>query len=103
MMTCSTANRLNSTRRMTSSTSKHKKNTHKAKKTPKSFADSKKVPTFALAYEITQAQTTILHRLLSHATASFYRSDPLAQLVEHNTFNVGVLGSSPKRITTKTA
>ena len=25
--------------------------------------------------------------------------DPLAQLVEHNTFNVGVLGSSPKRIT----
>ena len=27
------------------------------------------------------------------------RSDPLAQLVEHNTFNVGVLGSSPKRIT----
>ena len=27
--------------------------------------------------------------------------DPLAQLVEHNTFNVGVLGSSPKRITTR--
>ena len=27
--------------------------------------------------------------------------DPLAQLVEHNTFNVGVLGSSPKRITFK--
>ena len=26
-------------------------------------------------------------------------SDSLAQLVEHNTFNVGVLGSSPKRIT----
>ena len=25
--------------------------------------------------------------------------DPLAQSVEHNTFNVGVLGSSPKRIT----
>ena len=25
--------------------------------------------------------------------------DPLAQLVEHNTFNVGVLGSNPKRIT----
>ncbi len=25
--------------------------------------------------------------------------DSLAQLVEHNTFNVGVLGSSPKRIT----
>ena len=27
------------------------------------------------------------------------RSDSLAQQVEHNTFNVGVLGSSPKRIT----
>ena len=26
-------------------------------------------------------------------------ADPLAQQVEHNTFNVGVLGSSPKRIT----
>ena len=30
----------------------------------------------------------------------FY-GDSLAQLVEHNTFNVGVLGSSPKRITLK--
>ncbi len=29
--------------------------------------------------------------------------DPLAQLAEHNTFNVGVLGSSPKRITEKGA
>ena len=28
--------------------------------------------------------------------------DSLAQLVEHNTFNVGVLGSSPKRITNET-
>ena len=27
------------------------------------------------------------------------RLDSLAQLVEHNTFNVGVLGSNPKRIT----
>ena len=27
------------------------------------------------------------------------RIDSLAQQVEHNTFNVGVLGSSPKRIT----
>ena len=27
--------------------------------------------------------------------------DSLAQLVEHNTFNVGVLGSSPRRITFK--
>ena len=28
-----------------------------------------------------------------------HRFDSLAQQVEHNTFNVGVLGSSPKRIT----
>ena len=27
------------------------------------------------------------------------RTDSLAQQVEHNTFNVGVLGSSPRRIT----
>ncbi len=27
------------------------------------------------------------------------QDDSLAQLVEHNTFNVGVLGSSPRRIT----
>ena len=27
--------------------------------------------------------------------------DPLAQSVEHHTFNVGVLGSNPKRITPK--
>ena len=27
--------------------------------------------------------------------------DSLAQLVEHNTFNVGVMGSSPMRVTTK--
>ena len=26
-------------------------------------------------------------------------SDSLAQLVEHNTFNVGVMGSSPMRVT----
>lgn len=29
--------------------------------------------------------------------------DPLAQLVEHHTFNVGVLGSNPKRITLRTS
>ena len=29
--------------------------------------------------------------------------DSLAQQVEHNTFNVGVLGSSPRRITQKKA
>ena len=27
--------------------------------------------------------------------------DSVAQQVEHNTFNVGVLGSSPSRVTTK--
>ena len=31
------------------------------------------------------------------------RFDSLAQQVEHNTFNVGVLGSSPKRITKRKA
>ena len=31
------------------------------------------------------------------------RDDSLAQQVEHNTFNVGVLGSSPRRITKKAA
>ena len=36
-----------------------------------------------------------LHSLLRDKA----NGDPLAQLVEHNTFNVGVLGSSPKRIT----
>ena len=33
----------------------------------------------------------------------FFKVDSLAQLVEHNTFNVGVLGSSPKRITKRKA
>ena len=32
----------------------------------------------------------------------FEKDDSLAQLVEHNTFNVGVVGSSPTRITSKT-
>ena len=35
--------------------------------------------------------------LCTHLTA--IRSESLAQQVEHNTFNVGVLGSSPKRFT----
>ena len=38
-----------------------------------------------------------LHSLLRDKA----NGDPLAQLVEHNTFNVGVLGSSPKRITAR--
>ena len=36
---------------------------------------------------------------LRFSILKLYKVDPLAQLVEHNTFNVGVLGSSPKRIT----
>ena len=36
-----------------------------------------------------------LHSLLRDKA----NGDPLAQLVEHNTFNVGVVGSSPTRIT----
>ena len=28
-----------------------------------------------------------------------YHNDSVAQLVEHNTFNVGVLGSSPSQVT----
>ena len=47
------------------------------------MADSKNMPTFAPAFERLQIN----------------KVDPLAQSVEHNTFNVGVLGSSPKRIT----
>ena len=38
-----------------------------------------------------------LHRNSKECTEK--RFDSLAQQVEHNTFNVGVLGSSPKRIT----
>ena len=36
-----------------------------------------------------------LHSLLRDKA----NGDPLAQLVEHNTFNVGVMGSSPMRVT----
>ena len=39
--------------------------------------------------------------LCTRKTKDALLEDPLAQLVEHNTFNVGVLGSSPKRITKK--
>ena len=34
-----------------------------------------------------------------HRFSQSNNGDPLAQLVEHHTFNVGVLGSNPKRIT----
>ncbi len=48
----------------------------------KNLHSTKKVATFATLLEST---------------------DSLAQLVEHNTFNVGVLGSSPRRITKRKA
>ena len=42
-----------------------------------------------------------LQRKTGHAPVvfKFEKDDSLAQLVEHNTFNVGVVGSSPTRIT----
>ena len=39
-----------------------------------------------------------LHSLLKYKANN---GDSLAQLVEHNTFNVGVMGSSPMRVTQK--
>ena len=38
-------------------------------------------------------------RTFAPAFVGVVSTDPLAQSVEHNTFNVGVLGSNPKRIT----
>ena len=68
-----------------SATKKHSKK-KKEEKTAKNLVNSKKHRTFAADFnEITKKQ----------------KVDPLAQSVEHNTFNVGVLGSSPKRITTR--
>ena len=58
------------------------KEEEKRKKSKKYFANSPKKRTFALAIRNDASKV-----------------DSLAQLVEHNTFNVGVLGSSPKRIT----
>ena len=40
---------------------------------------------------------------LAYTRLTAIRFDSLAQQVEHNTFNVGVLGSSPKRITKRKA
>ena len=37
--------------------------------------------------------------LCTRKTKDALLEDPLAQLVEHNTFNVGVLGSSPSQVT----
>ncbi len=42
--------------------------------------------------------------LLAKVNINLLKSkDPLAQLVEHNTFNVGVMGSSPMRVTSHIA
>ena len=40
-----------------------------------------------------------LHSLSSFIVYESFWLDSLAQLVEHNTFNVGVMGSSPMRVT----
>ena len=39
------------------------------------------------------------HMFLSYFCTPFLKIDSVAQLVEHNTFNVGALGSSPSGIT----
>ena len=59
---------------------------HSDKKILFCFVFQKKLFTFALAF--------IIHRLMKVIWL-----DSLAQLVEHNTFNVGVMGSSPMRLT----
>ena len=59
---------------------------HSDKKILFCFVFQKKLFTFALAF--------IIHRLMKVIWL-----DSLAQLVEHNTFNVGVMGSSPMRVT----
>ena len=56
------------------------------KKTQYFFVFQIKLFTFALAF--------IIYRLMK-----VFWLDSLAQLVEHNTFNVGVMGSSPMRVT----
>ena len=40
-----------------------------------------------------------LKELPLHSLSNRKLTDSLAQLVEHNTFNVGVMGSSPMRVT----
>ena len=40
-----------------------------------------------------------MHKKILIYTFATQYGDPLAQLVEHNTFNVGVSGSSPERVT----
>ena len=59
---------------------------HSDKKILFCFVFQKKLFTFALAF--------IINRLMK-----VFWLDSLAQLVEHNTFNVGVMGSSPMRVT----
>ena len=57
----------------------------------KSIKTSKKTAHFFVFYN----RDTIFALAFQKQT----RFDSLAQLVEHNTFNVGVLGSNPRRIT----
>ena len=56
--------------------------------------ETKTCCTFALAKRIRAGKTAT-------NACHFFVGDPLAQLVEQYTFNVWVLGSSPKRITLK--
>ena len=43
----------------------------------------------------------VSHNEKSSTFAAAKKDDSVAQQVEHNTFNVGVLGSSPSRVTKK--
>ena len=44
----------------------------------------------------------VSHNEKSSTFAAAKKDDSVAQQVEHNTFNVGVLGSSPSRVTIQT-
>ncbi len=48
------------------------------------------------------AQKSRITKKSSTFAAAKSKDDSVAQQVEHNTFNVGVLGSSPSRVTTTT-
>ena len=63
------------------------------------FASSDFVPIFAIPFG-KQDNTWDTSDIKSIEKRGEWR-DSLAQLVEHNTFNVGVSGSSPERITKK--
>ncbi len=65
-----------------------RKHTLPCKKVKNNFVVTKNITTFAIAFE------KITHKQIKS-------NDSLAQLVEHNTFNVGVMGSNPMRVTPK--